>query len=100
MFVHTVLFWLKDLSPDQLADFTTGLDELIAIESVSQGWYGQPASTDRPIIDTSYSYGLTIINTDLAAHQAYQDDPIHDRFRDRCHPYFDKVVIYDYETDQ
>jgi hypothetical protein len=61
-------------------------------------YVGQPVKTEkRAIIDDSYSYALTVICKDLAAHDAYQIDPIHDEFRDKCHTFWTRVQIYDAE---
>lgn len=96
MFVHCVYFWLKDdMLPNATRRFTEGLSELTAIESVEQGYYGPPASTNRPVIDRSYDYGLVIICSDQAAHDAYQEHPVHDRFRETCADFWSEVKIYD-----
>ncbi len=96
MFVHAVYFWLKkDLSSDQKNQYVAGLRSLAKIPSVRQCYIGTPAATDRPIIDRSYSYALTVVFDDPAGHDNYQAHPIHDQFRDECGTFWDKVVIYD-----
>jgi len=96
MFVHAVYFWLRDdLTPDELSTYTTKLEALAGIESVTHCYIGTPAATDRPIIDRSYSYALVVIFEDEAAHDAYQADPIHDDFRDSCASFWTRVQIYD-----
>ena len=96
MFVHSVYFWLKpDLTEEQRAKFWEGVRSLTTIESVRQGFAGLPASTDRPIIDRSYSCALIVIFDDPAGHDAYQVDPVHDKFREECAPFWSKVLIYD-----
>lgn len=99
MFIHTVFFWLRDdLAAHETAQFVDGARSLTTIESVRQGYLGTPASTDREIIDRSYSYALTAIFSDQAAHDAYQVDPVHDRFRDECAHLWRQVRIYDAVT--
>lgn len=99
MFVHSVYFWLRDdLTTDERDRFVEGVNALLAIDSVRHGHVGSPASTDRPIIDRSYSYGLVVVFDDRAAHDAYQEDPIHDRFRDTCGDLWRDVKIFDMET--
>jgi hypothetical protein len=71
---------------------------LTSIESVRVGYVGVPASTDRPIIDRSYSCALVIIFDDDAGHDIYQSHPVHDKFRDECAPLWSKVLIYDAVT--
>jgi len=96
MFVHSVYFWLKpDLTEEQRAKFWEGVRSLTTIESVRQGFAGLPASTDRPIIDRSYSCALIVIFDDAAGHDAYQVHPVHDKFREECAPFWSKVLIYD-----
>lgn len=98
MFVHAVYFWLKDdLSEADRQKFVHGVESLETIESVHACYIGTPASTNRPIIDRSYSYALIVVFEDLAAHDAYQVHPVHDAFRDECSHLWKKVVIYDSE---
>lgn len=98
MFVHSVYFWLKpDLSDADKAACLDGLRSLTTIGSVKQAFIGSPAATDRPVIDRSYSCALIVMFDDKAGHDAYQDDPIHDRFREECAKYWDRVLIYDAE---
>jgi hypothetical protein len=99
MFVHSVYFWLKpDLTVEQRAKFWESARSLTSIESVRVGYVGVPASTDRPIIDRSYSCALVIIFDDDAGHDIYQSHPVHDKFRDECAPLWSKVLIYDAVT--
>jgi Stress responsive A/B Barrel Domain len=99
MLVHSVYFWLKpELTDDQRDKFWELVRALSKIESVRQCYIGTPASTDRPIIDSTYSCALIIVFDDLAGHDAYQVDPIHDRFRDECSSFWSKVLIYDAVT--
>jgi hypothetical protein len=96
MFIHAVYFWLRqDLTPDQRAQFDEGVHSLTTIESVQAGYVGRPAATDRAIIERGYSAGLIVIFPDQIAHDRYQVDPIHDRFRETCATFWDKIVIYD-----
>jgi hypothetical protein len=98
MFTHCVFFWLKPgMTADDKAEFERKLRALTTISSVVHGTVGTPARTDRPIIDRSYSWGLMVSFKDLAGHDAYQVDPIHDDFRESCSKFFEKVVIYDFE---
>jgi hypothetical protein len=97
MLVHTVLFWLKDgLDADQLSNFRTGLDNLKKIESAEAVYIGGPAATaERPVVDNSYDYCLTVIAKDVAAHDAYQVDPRHTDFISTFKEHWKKVLIYD-----
>jgi hypothetical protein len=99
MLVHTVYFWLKpELTAAQRADFRRGVETLAGIKAVEKVYVGEPAKTEkRPIIDDSYSVALTVICRDVAAHDAYQVDPIHRAFVERFKTYWTRVQIYDAE---
>ncbi|MGB0344898.1 MAG: Dabb family protein, partial [Coraliomargarita sp.] len=88
MLVHTVLFWLKeDLSEAQRAGFVEGLESLRRIQAAEAVHIGTPAKTpERPVIDQSYDFCLTVLLTDLAAHDAYQEDPLHTAFLEEFRP--------------
>jgi hypothetical protein len=99
MFVHVVYFWLKpELSAAQTAAFLEGVTALTTIDTVQHAWIGTPASTNRPIIDRSYSHSLVVVFDDQDGHDRYQTDPIHDRFRDECGTFWSRVQIYDSVT--
>ncbi|MGA1115860.1 MAG: Dabb family protein [Opitutales bacterium] len=97
MLNHTVIFWLKkELSDQDKKIFHHELEKLGMIESVHQLYIGSPASTtNRPVIDNSYDYCLTVILEDISAHDIYQQDPIHLKFIENCAHMWDKVKIYD-----
>lgn len=98
MLVHTVFFWLRsDLTSAEREAFRTeGLEGLRPIPSVSSLHIGTPAPIPtRPVVDASYSFGLTVLFTDVAAHDAYQVDPLHKAFINRFRTYWERVQIYD-----
>ncbi len=99
MLVHTVYFWLKpELTAQQRADFRKGVESLSGIPAVDKLYVGTPAKTEkRPIIDASYSVALTVVCKDVAAHDAYQVDPIHLKFVNDFKTFWNKVQIYDAE---
>jgi len=96
MLVHTVLFWLrKDLDADQIAAFRAALETIKAIRHAEAVYIGTPAATgDRPVIDKSYDFCLTTLFKDMAAHDAYQEDPIHIEFL-KNKDLWQQVKIYD-----
>jgi len=99
MLVHTVYFWLKpELTAQQRSDFRKGVESLGGIKAVDRIYVGTPAATTkRPIIDDSYAVALTVLCKDLAAHDAYQVDPIHLAFIENFKTFWSKVQIYDAE---
>ena len=78
MLVHTVYFWLrKSLDGDKYTDFRISLETMRKIEHAESMHISTPAQTEkRPAIDNSYDFALTVIFKDIAAHDAYQEDPI------------------------
>ena len=99
MLVHTVYFWLKpDLTPAQKAEFRKGVESLAGIKAVEAVYVGTPAKTEkRPVIDDTYSIGLTVLCKDLAAQDAYQVHPLHLAFVNTFKPFWSRVQIYDAE---
>lgn len=98
MFLHTVLFWLRNnVTQAEKEQFEKGLNELATIDTVKTKFVGTPATTRRPVIDSSYSYQLVLGFDDLQGHDAYQSDPVHLTFVKECAPLWTKVLIYDAE---
>ena len=97
MLVHSVYFWLEpELTTAQRADFRRGVESLAGIKSVEKVFVGTPAATGkRPIIDDSYAVALTVLCKDIAAHDAYQVDPIHLAFVERWRTSWTRVQVYD-----
>lgn len=96
MLAHHVLFWLKaDTTEDQKNAFKKGLESLEEIETVKTFHIGTPAPIDRPVVDITYTFSLTIIFEDLAGHDVYQVHDLHQAFLDQFRVLFEKVVIYD-----
>jgi Stress responsive A/B Barrel Domain len=95
-FVHTVFFWLKN--PDNAAEkaqLETGLRSLTAIDAIKTAYIGQPASTNRGVIDTSYSFSITFIFDNKEDQDVYQVHPIHLAFVESCKHLWEKVIVYD-----
>ena len=96
MIIHSVYFWLAPgLSDTDAQKFWDGVSSLLTIETVDQGFVGKPADTEkRPIIDDTYDCALIVIFRDRAAHDVYQEHPVHDAFRELSH-LWTRVQIYD-----
>ena len=97
MLIHTVLFWLKPgLTEAQRADFRRGVESLAASQHVEKVYVGASAAVpDRPVVDKTFAVGLTVICRDVAAHNAYQTDPIHLAFIAKFKSCWTRVQIYD-----
>lgn len=98
MHVHTVFFWLKEeTSPEDRKSFEAGLSDLSSDPNVLEKHIGKPALTDRPVIDSSYDYGITFTFNDLDAHNVYQAGQAHLGFLDNCAGMWSRVQVYDLE---
>ena len=97
---HQVYFWLKPkLSEAQIVKFEKGLKSLLTIKTVKYGAIGKPANTPkRDVIDNTYSYALTLMYEDVAGHDTYQIDAIHEKFLKDCRKFWTKVKVYDSES--
>lgn len=99
MHSHTVFFWLNDsLSVEAISVFEKGLESLIEIPLVIDGYFGKPADTHRSIVDRTYSYGLTLHFKSIIEHDLYQSDPTHQDFVTNNSAKWKRVLIYDLET--
>jgi hypothetical protein len=97
MLIHSVYFWLKpDADPAVVGRFRDGLASLGTIPGVQTIAFGTPEATPkRPVIDDSYSWALIETFADIAAHDRYQEHPIHDAFVAEFSPIWEKVRVYD-----
>ncbi len=99
MFVHHVFFWLKPAcNADEIQQFESCVSSLKNITHVHSADIGKPASTDRPVIDRTYSYSLLLIFDSIEKHDTYQVDPVHLKFVADCSHLWDRVQIYDSES--
>lgn len=99
MLSHVVLFNLAPgMTADQIAAFEKDARSLAQIETVRHFHFGQVAGTEkRPVIQTDWDYMLTVLLDDLAAHDVYQDHPVHLAFIARQKQFFGKVRVFDAE---
>lgn len=97
MLIHSVYFWFKpDAEPARVAQFERGLRSLVGIEQVQKAYFGKPERTpERSVIDDSYHWGLIVHFEDLAAHDGYQDHPLHHAFLEQFAATWERVQVYD-----
>jgi hypothetical protein len=73
MHTHTVFFWLRDnLSDADHRAFQNGLDLLSRQPQIRDRRVGKPATTKRPVVDSTYSYAIVLSFDDTNGHDAYQ----------------------------
>jgi hypothetical protein len=96
MFVHHVYFWLKNSdSKDDKKKLVEGLTKLSKVKTIRMFHIGQPAPTNRDVIDRSYSISWLVLFDKAADQDSYQTDPIHLKFIEECSSVWSKVVVYD-----
>ncbi len=95
-FVHTVFFWLNNPNDAiEKAQLEAGIRSLTGIKEIKTAYIGQPADTNRGVIDASYSFSITFIFDTKADQDVYQTHPIHLAFVDACKHLWQKVIVYD-----
>jgi len=99
MFVHIVLFWLKkDGAEEARQAMVADCHSMLAkIPTVRHIWAGRAAMTDREVADTTYDVGLCVVFDESAAHDLYQDDPIHKEFIAKHGASWERLRVYDFK---
>lgn len=96
IFVHHVYFWLKKPdSKEDKAKLLEGLNGLSKVKTIKMFHIGQPADTNRDVIDRSYAVSWLLMFENKTAQDSYQVDPIHLDFVKNYSHLWQKVVVYD-----
>ena len=76
--------------------FEQGLASLFAIDLVAGGRWAVPAKVmERPVIDQSWDYALSMQFATIEEHDAYQVDPDHNVFIGSFKEWWGKVLVMD-----
>jgi len=96
-FMHVVYFWLKNPSnPDDKSSFLASLTGYLKkIDVIQSEFVGSPATTNRDVIDGSYTYGLILSFKNQKDQDTYQKHPAHLKFVEESSNLWEKVVVYD-----
>jgi Stress responsive A/B Barrel Domain len=95
-FVHTVFFWLKDNSNQAHKEaLHEGLKKLAQIPEIKTAYIGQPASTRREVIDSSYDFSISFVFVSAADQEIYQVHADHLKFIENCSYLWSSVKVYD-----
>jgi len=99
-FIHIVLFWLK--KPTNSVDrktFEQNMNRFLDTSKYAKNkHFGVPAKTDRPVVDSSYTYCLKVTFDNLEDHDNYQVEAPHKLFISESSKLWGKVLIYDSEV--
>jgi hypothetical protein len=95
--VHHVFFWLKEpKNPAVRKQFEKAMDDLRRVSTIKFSHTGVPAGTEsRDVVDHSYTYSMITFFDSQEGQDAYQVDPIHDKFVKENSHLWNKVVVYD-----
>ena len=96
-FKHTVFFWLKEPNnQSHRAAFETSLKKFIdSSEYIQSKHIGTPANTNREVIDSSYTYCLSLGFSSQEKQDKYQDEPAHKVFIEESSGLWSNVLVYD-----
>lgn len=96
-FVHTVYFWLKNPADQTVrAKFEKSMKTYInSSKYIKTKHIGVPASTNRPVIDSSYSYCISLTFASKADQDKYQVEDTHLVFIKESENLWEKVLVYD-----
>jgi Stress responsive A/B Barrel Domain len=95
-FFHMVFFWLVDDTPEVKNHFLKELKQFIGqVEEIKKVHIGPPASTNRDVIDNTYSINLLLSFNSKKEHDIYQEHPAHKRFIENASSLWKKVLVYD-----
>jgi hypothetical protein len=98
LFIHHVYFWLKNHDSKEDRDkLVAGLKKLSAVKTIKSFHIGEPAATNRDVIDRSYNISWCLFFDNKANQDSYQTDPIHLNFVKENSDLWTKVVVYDSE---
>jgi hypothetical protein len=97
-FVHSVIIYLKKDAPANETDAVMAdTQKLLArIPSVREIRAGRPADKATPVATKDYQVGLLVLFDDVEGLHTYLDHPLHKEFVSNHEKNFDKVVVYDF----
>lgn len=96
-FLHIVFFWLHEPANEQHRQAFEAAISTFLTNSVHAGdWHvGIPAGTDRPVVDNSWTYSLTVTFSSPEKQSLYQKEEAHLTFIAEAGHLWSKVQVYD-----
>ena len=94
---HNVFFKLTDASPAKVRELVDACHMYLNVQPGIVFFAAGElcGELDRPVNDRDWHVGLHLVFVDKAAHDAYQDDPTHNRFIDENKPNWAGVRVFD-----
>jgi len=95
---HHVYFWLQDefKTEAERSEFEKGLASLFGIDLVKGGKWSVPAKVmERPVVDQSWDYALSMQFDTVEDHDTYQVVPVHAAFIEANKHRWEKVLVMD-----
>lgn len=98
---HVVLCWMKEsvteAEIEKLIAETKALGQIDGIEELTAG---RPIPSDRPIVDDSFSFGITMTFSTKEMMNSYLKDERHTSFvSEKIKPQLEKLLVYDIESN-
>lgn len=91
-----VFFWLIDDTPEVKKKFMKELKQFIVqVDEIKKSHIGQPADTNRDVIDSTWSYSLLLTFDSKKEQDIYQEHPAHLKFIENASSLWEKVLVYD-----
>jgi len=94
---HNVFFKLTDRSPEKITEMVDACKKYLNVQPGIAFFAAGPLVKElaRPVNDLDWDVGLHLVFVDKAAHDLYQDDPIHNQFIAEMKPNWAKVRVFD-----
>lgn len=94
---HNVFFKLTDASPAKVEELVAACKKYLNVQPGIVFFAAGPlcGELDRPVNDRDWDVGLYLVFVDKAAHDAYQDDPTHNRFIAEQKANWSRVRVFD-----
>jgi Stress responsive A/B Barrel Domain len=97
---HNVFFKLKDATKHKVQELVDACKKYLNVQQGIVYFAVGPlcAELNREVNDLDWQVGLHIVFESKPAHDAYQDDPTHNRFIDEMKDNWAKVRVFDSEV--
>ena len=102
-YMHVVIFYLKKDAPKDAAKglIEDGHKLLAKIPVVRQLWIGRPAKDATPkLAAMDYDVALTIAFDNAEGLKTYIDHDLHTQYVKNHGPHIEKVLVYDFQTQE